>query len=167
MRIYEGSARRDFEEVFRAIGSDLDARGMREILLVELEEGFLVQGLAPIGEAGNWSESVGQIAKRSVMYRDEEVATLMDTALERRGKRREPSIRPYESSLRVIGRYIDETRPRDVFLFEQGGAYVLRMLHVDQTKVEHEIVEFTEGDITALVGRAPGLRGREQPTTRR
>ena len=35
MRIYEGSPRQDFEEVFRSIGAFLDSRGMRDILLVE------------------------------------------------------------------------------------------------------------------------------------
>ena len=33
MRIYEGSPRQDFEEVFRSIGAFLDQRGMREVLL--------------------------------------------------------------------------------------------------------------------------------------
>jgi hypothetical protein len=165
MRIYEGSARRDFEEVFRAIGADLDARGYREILLLETNDGFIVHGLAPVG-AANWSDSVGQISKEAVTYPDEDVALLMDAALARRGNRRAPGVRPYETALRVIGRYIDEARPRDVFLFEQGGAYVLRMLFVDQAHVEHRIVEFTEEDITALVGKAPGLRGKPQPTGR-
>ena len=45
MRIYEGSPRQDFEEVFRSIGAFLDQRGMREILLVEAPDGFIVQGL--------------------------------------------------------------------------------------------------------------------------
>ena len=34
MRIYEGSPRQDFEEVFRSIGAFLDSRGMRDILVV-------------------------------------------------------------------------------------------------------------------------------------
>ena len=33
MRIYEGSPRQDFEEVFRAIGAVLDDRGYREVLV--------------------------------------------------------------------------------------------------------------------------------------
>ena len=45
MRIYEGSARQDFEEVFRSIGAFLDQRGMREVLLLEAPDGFIVQGL--------------------------------------------------------------------------------------------------------------------------
>ena len=43
MRIYEGSPRQDFEEVFRSIGAFVDQRGMREILLVEAPDGFIVQ----------------------------------------------------------------------------------------------------------------------------
>ena len=47
MRIYEGSPRQDFEEVFRSIGAFLDGHGMRDILLLEVPDGFIVQGLAP------------------------------------------------------------------------------------------------------------------------
>ena len=43
MRIYEGSPRQDFEEVFRSIGAFLDQRGMREVLLAEAPDGFIVQ----------------------------------------------------------------------------------------------------------------------------
>lgn len=165
MRIYEGSARRDFEEVFRSIGADLDARGMREVLLLEVDDGFIVTGIAPVGRA-NWGESVGQLGRSSIHYTDDEIAALMDAGMSRRGKRRPPSIRPYETALRVVGRYLDETRPRDVFLFEQDGAYVLRLLHIDQTRIAHEIIEFTADDVTGLVGKGPGLRGRPQPTAR-
>ena len=57
MRIYEGSPRQDFEEVLRSIGSFLDQRGMREILFVEVPDGFVVQGLAPVADgAGGWSD---------------------------------------------------------------------------------------------------------------
>ena len=45
MRIYEGSPRQDFEEVLRSIGAFLDQRGMRDVLLVEAPDGFIVQGL--------------------------------------------------------------------------------------------------------------------------
>ena len=45
MRIYEGSPRQDFEEVFRSIGAFLDQRRMTEVLLVEAPDGFIVQGI--------------------------------------------------------------------------------------------------------------------------
>ena len=51
MRIYEGSPRQDFEEVFRSIGAFIDQRGMREILLVEAPDGFIVQGIV-VGRRG-------------------------------------------------------------------------------------------------------------------
>ena len=49
MRIYEGSARQDFEEVFRSIGAFLDQRGMKDVLLLEAPDGFIVQGLVISG----------------------------------------------------------------------------------------------------------------------
>ena len=49
MRIYEGSPRQDFEEVFRSIGAFIDQRGMRDILLVEAPDGFIVQGVVVTG----------------------------------------------------------------------------------------------------------------------
>ena len=64
MRIYEGSARQDFEEVFRSIGAYLDRRGMREILLTEAPDGFIVQGLVVVG-SGAWSDSLGQQVKEN------------------------------------------------------------------------------------------------------
>ena len=48
MRIYEGSPRQDFEEVFRSIGAFLDQRGMKDVLLVEAPDGFIVQGLVVV-----------------------------------------------------------------------------------------------------------------------
>ena len=61
MRIYEGSPRQDFEEVFRSIGAFLDQRGMKEVLLAEAPDGFIVQGLVSATAAGGaWSETMGQ-----------------------------------------------------------------------------------------------------------
>ncbi len=45
MRIYEGSPRQDFEEVFRSMGAFIDQRGMKDVLLVEAPDGYIVQGL--------------------------------------------------------------------------------------------------------------------------
>ena len=58
MRNYEGSPRQDFEEVFRSIGAFLDQHGMRDVLLVEAPDGFIVQGIVTGGaSSGAWSES--------------------------------------------------------------------------------------------------------------
>ena len=61
MRIYEGSPRQDFEEVFRSIGAFLDQRGMKDVLLLEAPDGFIVQGLVVVGRRapGPGRRSVG------------------------------------------------------------------------------------------------------------
>ncbi len=161
MRIYEGSPRQDFEEVFRSIGAFLDSRGVRDILLLEVPDGFIVQGLAAAGEAGgSWSESVGSITKETLSFLDEDIARFMEEAAARRGKAETAGTHagPYESALRVIGRWADEEKPKDVFLFEQDGAYVVRLQVAGQAGPHHELAEFTRDDIAALVERGPTLR---------
>ena len=86
MRIYEGSARQDFEEVFRSIGAYLDRRGMREILLTEAPDGFIVQGLVMVG-SGTWSDTMGQQVKETLTFLDDDIARFMDEAIARRGQR--------------------------------------------------------------------------------
>jgi hypothetical protein len=163
MRIYEGSPRQDFEEVFRSIGAHLDAVGMREVLLLEVEDGFVVHGIVVEGATGSWSDSVGQVRKETLSLHDDEISTFMDEGLARRGQGRSPAPDNYESALRVIGRYLDETRPRDVFFFEQDGAYVLRLLRVGQTGTSHELVEFTRDDITQMIAGGPISRTPDRP----
>jgi hypothetical protein len=161
MRIYEGSPRQDFEEVLRSIGAFVDQRGMRDILMLEAPDGFILQGLVLSGAAsGSWSESVGTIDKETLTFLDDDVARFMDESVRRRGQPADPDHKPgfYEHSLRLIGHYIDDQHPRDVFLFEQGGAFVLRLHLGGQAGGHHTLVEFTPEDITALEARAPALR---------
>jgi hypothetical protein len=165
LRIYEGSPRQDFEEVLRAIGAVLDARGYREILLTEVPDGFLVQGLRASGDnTTNWSETIGHLNKETLTFSDEEIARYMDEALACRGKGRpgagNPATNYYEQALRVIGRYLDEQRPRDVFFLEQEGSFVVRMLSNEQTGSRHQLAEFTRDDITEMIGQAPSQRGK-------
>ena len=157
MRIYDGSPRQDFEEVFRSIGVHLDDLGMREILLLETDDGFIVQGLVIQG-AGTWSEAMAQVVKQTLVLHDEEISTFMDEALARRGAGPAAVTDKYQSALRVIGRYLDDRHPHDVFFFEQEGAYVLRLLHSGQTGTKHELIEFTRDDVAEMVARAPALR---------
>ena len=162
MRIYEGSPRQDFEEVFRSIGAFIDQRGMREILLVEAPDGFIVQGIVSTGgSSGAWSESMGHQAKETLTFLDDDIARFMEESVARRGK---PGPEPhrdagfYETALRVIGRYMDEQKPRDVFFFEQDGAFVVRLFQTAQQGGQHILAEFTRDDIADLVARGPSLR---------
>jgi hypothetical protein len=166
MRIYEGSPRQDFEEVFRSIGAFLDQRGMKDVLLLEAPDGFIVQGLVTAGQSGGaWSESVGVQAKETLTFLDDDIARFMEEAGARRGTgvSAAASGGHYETAFRVIGRYMDEQKPRDVFFFEQEGAFVVRLLMGGQAGSKHELAEFTRDDINELVARGPALRRPDTP----
>src|SRR4051812_34950406 len=161
MRIYDGSPRQDFEEVFRSIGAFLDARGMRDILMLEVSDGFVVQGLVSAGSSsGAWSDTIGTVVKETLQFLDDDIAKFMEEAVARRG-RGEPSgtgAGVHERALRVVGRWVDEQKPRDVFLFEQDGAYVVRLHVAGQAGSHHMLAEFTKDDINDLVRHGPTLR---------
>jgi len=168
MRIYEGSPRQDFEEVFRSIGAFLDQRGMREILLAEAPDGFIVQGLVTSGAtgAGTWSESMGTVVKETLTFLDDDIARFMEEALARRGRGEDesPTTPPgfYEKAFRVIGRYMDSQKPKDTFFFEQDGAFVVRLLQAGaHGTLGHTLAEFTRQDIDDLVAQGPTLRDRD------
>ena len=162
MRIYEGSPRQDFEEVFRSIGAFLDQRGMKDVLLVEAPDGFIVQGLVVSGAStGAWSESMGAQVKETLTFLDDDIARFMDEAAARRGRAAPGPAHDagfYETAFRVLGRYMDEQKPRDVFFFEQDGAFVVRLLLSGQAGSHHILAEFTRDDISQMVARGPGLR---------
>jgi hypothetical protein len=162
MRIYEGSPRQDFEEVFRSIGAFLDQRGMKDVLLVEAPDGFIVQGLVVAGQAGGaWSESMGTQVKETLTFLDDDIARFMEEAVARRGRMPPPPVHEagyYETAFRVLGRYMDEQKPRDVFFFEQDGAFVVRLMVSSQAGAHHELAEFTRDDIARLVASGPTLR---------
>jgi hypothetical protein len=162
MRIYDGSPRQDFEEVFRSIGAFLDARAMRDILMLEVSDGFVVQGLVSAGAStGAWSDTIGTVAKETLQFLDDDIAKFMEEAVARRGRgdaTSGPSGGIHERALRVVGRWMDEQKPRDVFLFEQDGAYVVRLHVAGQAGSHHILAEFTKDDINALVRQGPSLR---------
>lgn len=162
MRIYDGSPRQDFEEVFRSIGAYLDRRGMREVLLTEAPDGFIVQGLVMIG-GGTWSDSMGQQVKETLTFLDDDISRFMDEAIARRGQRIAiPAGTPgyYEQALRVIGRYMDEQKPRDVFFLEQDGNFVVRLLMSSQAGSRHVLFEFTKEDVDRMISEGPARRKR-------
>jgi hypothetical protein len=162
MRIYDGSPRQDFEEVLRSIGAHLDRRGMKDVLVLEVPDGFIVQGLASVGASGSaWSESLGQVEKETMTFADEDIARFMDEAIARRGEAdaaAQPASHTYEHAFRVIGRYIDEQHPRDAFFFEQDGAFVVRLHHTTQAGSKHDLAEFTRDDIESLLTKGPTMR---------
>ena len=170
MRIYEGSPRQDFEEVFRSIGAFLDQRNMKDVLLAEAPDGFIVQGLVVTGaDTSTWSDTMGTVVKETLTFLDDDIARFMEEAVARRGRgEAPPDTGPaghYEAAFRVLGRYMDEQKPRDVFFFEQEGAFVVRLLMGGQTGSRHVLAEFTRDDIEEMIRRGPALRVPEQAPT--
>lgn len=164
MRIYEGSPRQDWEEVLRSVGAYLDDRGMRGLVFVETDTGFIIQGTSVSNAAGStWGESLGTARRETTTLDDEQIGKFMDDALARRGQAPEPTPKHYEAQLRVIGRFLDEKKPRDVFFFELDGAYVARLTSPGQGGLKQELVEFTPDDIAALIAQAPALRRSDTP----
>jgi hypothetical protein len=163
VRIYEGTPRQNWEEVLRSVGAWADAEKLKDILLLELDGGFLVQGLQPVS-AGTWSESSGSLAKRILELTDEQIAELVDSGTGRRGSAasKTPKAGPenyYEQALRIIGKYLDREKPRDLFFFEQGGSFVVRLLTGGSAGgVSHQLAEFTRDEILAMIETAPAER---------
>jgi hypothetical protein len=164
MRIYEGSPRQDWEEVLRSVGAHLDERGMRNLVFLESDTGLIVQGTSVSTGAGSaWGESMGTAKRETLMLDDDQVGAFMDEALARRGAAPASTMRHYEEQLRVIGRVLDEQKPRDVLLFEVDGAYIARLSVSGQGGVKSELVEFTPDDIAALIAKAPEQRRPDTP----
>jgi len=166
VRIYEGSPRQDFEEVFRSIGAFLDQRAMKEVLLAEAPDGFIVQGLVSSGvDEGAWSETMGTQTKETLTFLDDDIARFMEEAVARRNQQSTDDWTRagyYERAFRVLGRYMDEQKPRDTFFFEQDGAFVVRLLMPGPKGSRHVLSEFTREDIEAMIAQGPALRDKER-----
>ena len=156
MRIYEGSPRQDWEEVLRSVGAYLDDRGMRGVVFIETDNGFIIQGTSVASTTGG--ESMGQASRETLTLHDDDVSKFMDEAISRRGTDPNHTPRHYESQLRVIGRYLDEQHPRDIFFFELDGAYIARVTVAGQSGLKQELIEFTRDDVAEMIAKAPELR---------
>jgi hypothetical protein len=164
MRIYDGSPRQNYEEVLRSIGAFLDQRGMREMMVVEAPDGFIVQGLVvDTQSSGVWSEHLATQTKETFTFLDDDIARFMEEGHNRRDNEQRAvawgQSGYYEQAFRVIGRYVDEQKPQDIFYFEQDGAFVLRLLMRTQTGSRHVIAEFTRDEVEAMISQAPDFRG--------
>lgn len=157
MRIYEGSPRQDWEEVLRSVGAWLDDRGMRGLVFLEMDNGFIIQGTSVTGSLGT-GEAIGRAERETITLLDDDVGKFMDEALAQRGKAPDPTPKNYESQLRVIGRYLDGQHPRDIVFFELDGAYIVRVSVAGQGGLKQELIEFTPDDIAKYIADAPTLR---------
>jgi hypothetical protein len=164
--MYEGTPRQNYEEVLRSIGAFLDQRAMRDVLLTEAPDGFIVQGLAGPTDSVAWVENA-PVQKETYTFLDDDIARFMEEASARRGH---GSPGPdmdragaYERAFRVLGRYFDQQKPRDVFFFEQDGAYVIRLLMSTRTGARHVLAEFTSEEVRKMVDE--GQRWRRESSS--
>jgi len=169
MRIYDGSPRQDWEEVLRSIGAFADEERLKEVLFLELEGGFLLQGLGQQA-GGADSDSFGAVIKRTYELTDDQVGEMMDALMAKRGSadadRPHPDLTNYlELAMRIIGAYIDTQKAHDVFLFEQDGSFVVRLFNVSGSKGNHQLSEFTRDEILAMIESAPEQRQQPAPET--
>ena len=167
MRIYDGSPRQDWEEVLRSIGAFADQEHLKDLLLLELDGGFVLQGLG-LQSGGADSDSYGATVKRTYELTDEQVAEMMDASSARRGSGERdvphPDLTNYnELAMRIIGAYIDNQKAHDVFLFEQDGSFVLRLFGVAAARSAHQLSEFTRDEILAMIHAAPEQRQQPAP----
>lgn len=163
MRIYDGSPRQNWEEVLRSVGAWADREFLKELLFLELDGGFLVQGIRE-SMGGQWSET-GTFSKQTHELTDDQIGDLIGADKEQRGSgadHAEAGITNfYQQAMRIIGKWLDSVQPRDVFFFEQGGSFVVRAFIVDaHGKVGHQLSEFTRDEIMAMIESAPLDRGR-------
>jgi hypothetical protein len=159
MRIYEGSPRQDWEEVLRSVGAYLDDRGLRGLVFLETDTGFIIQGTVVQDASGSsWGEALGKATRVTLTLEDDQVAAFMDEALAKRGQGGHSHPSRFESELRVIGKYLDDQKPKDIFFFELDGSYVIRLSIAGQGGLKQTLVEFTAADIAELISKAPALR---------
>jgi hypothetical protein len=122
-----------------------------------------VQGLALVTDPQQVS---GRVEKETYTFLDEDIARFIEESRLRRGTQLDgaPAVAgPYERALRVLGGYIDQQQPRDVFLMEQEGSWLLRLLMGARTGMQHVLVEFTPDEIAMRAGQAPALRTANAP----
>ena len=134
--------------------------GDEGVLLVEAPDEFIVGAGDRRAAAGGWSESLGSQGKETLTFLDDDIARFMEEAMARRNQGPEDrgTAGNYERAFRVLGRYMDEQKPRDTFFFEQDGAFVVRLLMATPQGSRHVLAEFTREDIDEMVARAPALR---------
>jgi len=111
---------------------------------------------------------MGQQCKETFTFLDDDIARFLEEGHARRDNAQRAvtwgEAGYYEQAFRVVGRYVDEQKPRDIFFFEQDGAFVMRLLMGTQTGSRHVIAEFTRDELEGMIAQAPDFRGEKVKT---
>lgn len=75
MKLFAGLSRTDYQDILRAVGAIVDARGLRDLRMWEHEDGIIVQGRRP---------GVGEF--ETISLNDDELEAMLQDAYRRRGR---------------------------------------------------------------------------------
>jgi hypothetical protein len=169
-----GRYRIRYGDIFRAVGHFLDTSLFRDLTLVETQEGFIVKG-GTIRTSDNGTSFVPQ----SYLFTDDDLETLLDQAVERRGSGTSieaslPSITigdervRYEDALRSIGLLVDKLGWQEVVLVQTSLGFHLKGL-ARETPADRQLDATT---LQALLddmrtGRHHVESGEHDPSSRR
>jgi hypothetical protein len=81
MKLFRGLRRTDYQDLLRTIGHYIDYSGFTDIRLIETEDGLILQGRVPSGEAR------GERKTETYLLTAEDIEDLMREAYARRGKK--------------------------------------------------------------------------------
>jgi hypothetical protein len=76
-----GNFRMEYEDVFRAIGYFIDQNNMKEVCIIELQEGILVRGLRYAAERGGY-----HTISESFLFTNQDLENIVNEAYERRNQ---------------------------------------------------------------------------------
>ncbi|HEX9988970.1 MAG TPA: hypothetical protein VGE45_10905 [Chloroflexia bacterium] len=76
-----GNFRMEYEDVFRAIGYFIDHNNMKEVCIIELQEGILVRGLRYTAERGGY-----HTISESFLFTNQDLENIVNEAYERRNQ---------------------------------------------------------------------------------
>lgn len=178
MRLFEGLAHTNYQDVLRAVGCALDARGCRHCVVAEVEDGLVVElhvGEEPddIVEVLRFSDAdlaglLAEARRHRTGQTDEWSRSARLAALQPSGPLGAPTFAPrladarlggYQDTLRTIGRFMDSKGFRDFRLIEQEDGFLLQPRRTNSLLRRVEVYRLTSQDLLVMRRNSAQLRG--------
>jgi hypothetical protein len=153
LRVYQGTPRRAYADVLRAIGAVLDRTVMRSVLLIEVEDGFIAQGQA--SPRTDRRTASGSITRVELRFTDADIAREMQVAVDRRKTKHVAAAN--EFAFRILGGYVDAHTASELLAVEQEGTWLVRCLPA-QAEGHYRFVEFSGEDLAKLSAESSTAR---------
>ncbi len=156
MRLFVGLERTDYQDLFRALGRQLDSQGVRDLRLVERDGGLTLQARDAADPARGF---------QTWFLSDEELLALLQAAYQLRGTGCQPAGTrtvadvSYQDLLRAIGRVLDAEGWRDVRLVEQPQGLVVQVTRAGRLLRGFHTYRLPAERVEALVEATSARRG--------